>query len=38
MKKGYFGKYGGSFVTSDMQEELDKIEKEFYKLKRNKKI
>lgn len=36
MKNGYFGKYGGSFVPQDMQEELDLIEKEYKRLKHNK--
>ena len=35
MKKGYFGKYGGSFVSPEMQKELDFIEKEFNKLKKD---
>ena len=35
MKKGYFGKYGGSFVSSKMQKELNLIEKEFNKLKKD---
>lgn len=38
MKKGYFGKYGGSFVSPEMQKELDKIEKEFKRLKNDKKF
>ncbi len=36
MKKGYFGKYGGSFVSPEMQEELDLIEREFYRLIKDK--
>ena len=28
MKKGYFGKYGGSFVSPKIQQELDKLEKD----------
>lgn len=36
MKKGYFGKYGGSFVSPEMQKELDLIEKEFYRLIKDK--
>ena len=36
MKRGYFGEYGGSFVPSDIQEELNKIEKEYNRLKRDK--
>ena len=36
MKKGYFGEFGGSFVSSQIQEELNKIEKEYKKLKANK--
>lgn len=35
-KKGYFGKYGGSFVSKEMQEELDKIETQYNKLKKDK--
>ena len=38
MKKGYFGKYGGSFVSAEMQKELDLIEKEFYRLVKDKKF
>ena len=36
MKKGYFGKYGGSFVTKEIQEELDRVEKEYIKIKKDK--
>lgn len=36
MKKGYFGKYGGSFVSPEMKEELDLIEREFYRLIKDK--
>ena len=36
MKKGYFGEFGGSFVTPQIQEELNKIEKEYLSLKKNK--
>ena len=36
MKKGYFGKYGGSFVSPEMKKELDFIEREFNKLKKDK--
>ena len=36
MKKGYFGEFGGSFVSAEIQEELDKIEKEYNRLKRDK--
>lgn len=36
MKKGYFGEFGGSFVSSQIQEELNKIEKQYLLLKRNK--
>ena len=36
MKKGYFGEFGGSFVTPQIQEELNKIEKEYLLLKKNK--
>ena len=36
MKKGYFGKFGGSFVSAEIQEELDKIEKEYNRLKKDK--
>ena len=38
MKKGYFGKYGGSFVSREMQKELDEIELVFNKLKKDKKF
>lgn len=38
MKKGYYGKYGGSFVSPEMKKELDFIEREFNKLKRNEKF
>lgn len=36
MKKGYFGKYGGSFVSPEIQEELKEIEKQYYILKKDK--
>lgn len=36
MKKGYFGKYGGSYVSHEIQEELDFIEREYKTLKKNK--
>ena len=36
MKKGYFGKYGGSFVSPKIQKELEKLEKEYIKLKKDK--
>ena len=36
MKKGYFGKYGGSFVSKEMQKELDTIEKQYNILKKDK--
>ena len=36
MKKGYYGKYGGSFVSQKMQKELNNIEKEYFKLKNDK--
>lgn len=36
MKKGYFGKYGGSFVSAEIQEELDIVEREYNKLKKDK--
>ena len=36
MKKGYFGKYGGSFVNEELQNELDLIEREYNKLKKDK--
>ena len=36
MKKGYFGEFGGSFVSAEMQIELDKIEKEYNRLKKDK--
>lgn len=36
MKKGYFGKYGGSFVSKKVQAELNKIEKEYNLLKKDK--
>ena len=29
MKKGYFGEFGGSFVSPEIQKELDKIEKQY---------
>lgn len=35
-KKGYFGEYGGSFVPSDMQQELNNIETAYNKLKKDK--
>lgn len=38
MKKGYYGKYGGSFVSQKMQKELNNIEKEYFKLKNDKKF
>ncbi|MBO5772611.1 MAG: tryptophan synthase subunit beta [Clostridia bacterium] len=38
MKKGYFGEYGGSFVSCQMQEELDKIEREYNRLRKDKKF
>jgi len=36
MKKGYFGEFGGSFVSPEMQKELNKIEKQYNELKNNK--
>ena len=36
MKKGYFGEFGGSFVSAKIQKELDKIEKEYNRLKKDK--
>ena len=36
MKKGYFGDFGGSFVSPEMQKELNKIEKQYNELKNNK--
>ncbi|MBQ3213548.1 MAG: tryptophan synthase subunit beta [Clostridia bacterium] len=36
MKKGYFGIYGGSFVSSEIQQELDIVEKEYLKIKKDK--
>lgn len=38
MKKGFFGKYGGSFVSLEIQEELDKIEREYNIVKNNTKF
>ncbi|MCL2522356.1 MAG: tryptophan synthase subunit beta [Erysipelotrichales bacterium] len=35
-KKGYYGEFGGSFVSRVMQEELDKIEEAYKKLKKDK--
>lgn len=34
-KKGYFGEFGGSFVSPEIQEELNKIEVAYNKLKRD---
>ena len=36
MKKGYFGEFGGSYVSPEIQKELDKIEKQYNELKNNK--
>ena len=36
MKKGYFGKFGGSFVSAGIQKELDKVEEAYKKLKKDK--
>ena len=36
MKKGYFGEFGGSYVSPKIQEELNKIEKQYISLKKNK--
>lgn len=36
MKKGYFGDFGGSYVSPKIQEELNKIEKQYINLKKNK--
>lgn len=36
MKNGYFGNYGGTFVSPKLKAELEKIEKEYYKLKNDK--
>lgn len=35
-KKGYFGKYGGSFVSAEMQKELNCIENQYNTLKKDK--
>lgn len=34
--KGYFGKYGGSFVGEEIQEELHRLDREYQRLKKNK--
>ena len=36
MKKGYFGKYGGSYVSFEIQKELDNIDKQYKLLKKDK--
>lgn len=36
MKKGYFGKYGGRFVSYSLQQELEEIEKQYNLLKKDK--
>ena len=36
MKKGYFGKYGGRFVSYSLQQELEEIEKQYNQLKKDK--
>lgn len=36
MKKGYFGEYGGSFVSKAIQAELNRVEKGYNILKKNK--
>ena len=36
MKKGYFGEYGGSYVSADIQKELDNIDKQYKLLKKDK--
>ncbi|MCM3790664.1 tryptophan synthase subunit beta [Domibacillus indicus] len=33
VKKGYFGEFGGSFVSENLQAVLDRLEKEFYTYK-----
>jgi len=35
-KKGYFGEFGGSFVPPEIQQELDRIEQAYIKLKNDK--
>lgn len=36
MKKGYFGEYGGSFVSEDLQQELDRVAATYERLKKDK--
>ena len=36
MKKGYFGKYGGCFVSPKIKQELDQIERKYKQLKKDK--
>ncbi|MBR2467502.1 MAG: tryptophan synthase subunit beta [Clostridia bacterium] len=36
MKKGYFGQYGGCFVSPKIKEELEKIDIQYRSLKKNK--
>ena len=36
MKKGYFGKYGGSFVSAEIEEELKRLDEAFSELKKDK--
>jgi len=36
MKKGYFGKYGGCFVSPKIKQELDEIERKYKQLKKDK--
>lgn len=38
MKKGYFGKYGGRFVSPEVEKELKKIEENYYKLKKDRRF
>lgn len=38
MKKGYFGKYGGCFVSKTMQKELERVEKAYLEAKKDKKF
>ena len=35
-KEGFFGSYGGQYITADLKEEFDKITDEFLKLKEDK--
>ena len=34
-EKGYFGEYGGSFVSDELQKEMDKITDAYYSISKS---